>query len=269
MKIEGGITVNSGVKIGNYPVNAPIAFALTLTSSTTVNIPANATLLNASMLLIGSGGGGGWINTGYSYDCAGGGGAGGYIYVEDLKPYITPGTVYTITVGGVTAAGTNGANSSAFGFTAYGGGKGGMIVSGAGVAPGNGGSGGGSPNHANQFIAPGTGVAGQGYGGGAGTGLFGGGYAAGGGGGAGGSPPSSGMAETWLGGAGVINSITGSPIVYCEGGGGMQWVQSTYTRIDGIKSSTYGSGGAGTFASGSATQGNSGVCILKYTYILQ
>ena len=59
MQVGGNITIGGGIKLGDFSINTPIQFTTTFTSSTTWTLPANAILLNASMLLIGAGGGGG------------------------------------------------------------------------------------------------------------------------------------------------------------------------------------------------------------------
>lgn len=92
-------------------------------------------------LILGGGGSGG-NNPQYPASYAGaGGGAGGLLYGNTA---VERSTTYTLTVGGGGASypsGVNGTNSTGFGLTAYGGGKGAMKSD---YAAGNGGSGGGA-----------------------------------------------------------------------------------------------------------------------------
>ena len=114
--------------------------------------------------LLGGGGGGG--------SDTGGGGGGGYVNTQ-LNKTITVGTEYTIDIGaggnGGTGGydGTNGSATTAFGYTANGGLKGGSWFTARGVG-GNGGSGGGGYNGAGGSNgangAAGTAVGGTGSG---------------------------------------------------------------------------------------------------------
>ncbi len=117
----------------------------------------NASPYAVSYLSVAGGGGGGTAQTGVNIGA--GGGSGGYLAGTT---YLTPRTVYTITVGAGGAASTQGGTSSIGSLvSSTGGGYGGNNVNGAG---GNGGSGGGgSPN-----TSGGSGTSGQGNNGGAG-----------------------------------------------------------------------------------------------------
>jgi hypothetical protein len=113
-------------------------------------------------LIVGGGGSAGSNN-------GGGGGAGGVLLQSGVA--VSQGSSYTITVGAggrsyrlAGASGENGQNSTAFGFTAVGGGGGmggnyGVITSSGTPVAGNGGSGGGQSRNVGS---PGTGTAGQG-----------------------------------------------------------------------------------------------------------
>jgi hypothetical protein len=224
-------------------------------------------------LIVAGGGSGG------SFE-GGGGGAGGLI----LGSTQVNAGEYPVTVGpggesipaGVSGRGFNGSNSSAFGFTAIGGGGGGA---GSGTSgPGQpGGSGGGGAGNIGGFTnQPGTGTSGQGNNGGIGTNTF-----NGGGGGGAGSVGGDAVSGTsgGDGGDGLQISITGTPTYYAGGGGGMSnngdaaagtgglgggggGSEST-NGVAGINGLGGGGGGCrGVHASGA---GGSGVVIIRYT----
>lgn len=185
---------------------------------------------SVDVLVVGGGGGGGTGPSG-----GGGGGAGGFVYRQNVP--LLPGA-YAITVGAggkgaVTtgaawnySAGTTGEVSTAFGFVALGGGRGGTNGNG-----GSGACGGGGAGHNNQTPAApylgGSGVDGQGCAGGSSTNDN---YttAFGGGGGGAGEPGCNGflpyalqtLHENGRGGDGLPCSITGREVYYCGGGGG-------------------------------------------------
>lgn len=174
-------------------------------------------------LIVGGGGGGGvWAG-------GGGGGAGGLLSGTFATVL---GTTYTINVGpGGTSGGSGvtplaGTLSSAFGFTANGGGRGG----GDSGVPTTGGSGGGG-GRSNQSGVAGT--AGQGNSGGNSVGQN-----AGGGGGAGGNGATTASNIGGAGGVGVQSSITGLATFYAGGGGGG-------AHESGGTGGTGGSGGGG------------------------
>lgn len=196
--------------------------------------------------LIVAGGGGG---------SAGGGGAGGLL---SNTVSVSPGNSYPIIVGSGGAGNgsssvnaNNGANSSAFGFTAIGGGGGGN----GGVQ--NNGSTGGSGGGAGQtvyevFGSGGAGTAGQGYAGGANFGVVVGGAGSGGGGGAGAVGQNGGSDRGGNGGSGFTSSITGSSVTYAGGGGGGS------DNIGGSGGAGGGGRGAGN-ATGPSTSGTNGL----------
>jgi len=165
------------------------------------------------LIVAGGGGGGAWVG--------GGGGAGGMLTGSTT---VTPQT-YTITVGGGGTGefnpggysgmprATNGGDSSAFGVTATGGGRGGSWSTYDAQPGGSGGGEGHSPPGA-------AGVFGQGHAGGQGRGTSTNGYPTGGGGGAGGVGGNWSAAKSGNGGIGIPSTITGTTIWYAGGGGG-------------------------------------------------
>jgi hypothetical protein len=201
--------------------------------------------------LIVAGGGGG------SDDVAGGGGAGGLL---SGTASVTSGN-YIITVGNGGIRGTtrysiggtaaeNGGDTTAFGLTAIGGGRGAARRDGAfvGVTASSGGSGGGGAYPATSGA---SGTAGQGNAGASGVSTT----SGGGGGGAGGA----GSGAT--GGTGFSSSITGTTTTYAVGGaGGLNGGGA------GARNSAYGSGGGGGGNSpiDANTAGQSGVVIIRY-----
>jgi hypothetical protein len=220
----------------------------TFTSTTNWTAPSGVTSL-ANLLVVAGGGSAGSMQTNWG---PGGGGAGGYLAPTSVA--VTPGTTYTMTVGGRAG------NSSAIGYTATAGGYGGADAENS-SAPypnrtgGNGGSGGGG----GSFNGPGgTGIAGQGNNGAAGASFGqggGGGGAAGGGGGTG-------------GGGGASNSTTGASYEYSRGGsGGTTYVYGAqYTNPHYIN---YGWGGTRTYSGSGGTgigltDGGPGFVALRY-----
>jgi len=240
-------------------------------------------------LIVAGGGGGGSRH-------AGGGGAGGLLTGFTT---VTPQS-YTVTVGaggpsfftpGQTIGydGENGANSSAFGFTADGGGGGG----GASSSGGNGkagGSGGGARENTN--LIGGAGTVGQGFSGGDGntSGTWAGGGGGGGCGQAGqhGGSGGRGIPSGGNGGNGLLLNISGVNTFYAGGGGGSTYGNSTSLSltvknhgigglggggagqtvrgIDGTLN-TGGGGGAGSSngdATGQGGFGGSGIVIIRY-----
>ena len=209
---------------------------------------------NISYLVIGGGGGAGAGNNGY---VGGGGGAGGLKTATGVG--LTPGIVYTITVGSggtgttgsTSTSGGSGANSSitGSGFSTVlaigGGGGGGANPSSAGASGGSGG-GGASPSSAG-----GSGTAGQGFDGA--TGIASGTWGTGGGGGG-----SAAVGSAPTGGSGTSSSITGSAVTYGVGGdGGTSGSGSAGTAYRG------NGGSAGGYGNGNGGAGGSGVVILS------
>jgi hypothetical protein len=226
------------------------------------------------ILVVGGGGAGGGNG-------GGGGGASGYVYISNIT--LTP-KIYTLSVGrggtGVLTANTNGYNSSiiasdnSISYTSLGGGKGGTRND-IGALPLQGGSGGGGGG----YSAMGTGQTSTqnstyGYG----VGFSGGnGFdnqynsAGGGGGGAGsvGTVAISGLGGN--GGNGIANSITGTNVIYCAGGGGGVSTDGSVPGRTGVN----GSNGNGSFGSGSlggglsvgSSSGIDGIIIIRYRRI--
>lgn len=236
-----GIPVGTTAQRPSSPTNGMIRYNTTTTAlegyigGTWVNIKVGSYSL--SYLAVAGGAGGG-------NNIGGGGGAG---QVTSSSATVTPGTVYTITVGAGGGVATNGSNSSVSGLvTATGGTRGG---DGRGIDGNNGGYGGASGN--------GFGGGGQTYGA-----AGGGGGASGGGGGGYGSGP-------WYGGGGgpgLASSITGSSVTYGGGGGGAGQNGnggggSGGGGSGGPGSANTGGGGGGGWGGGSA--GGSGVVILS------
>jgi hypothetical protein len=210
-------------------------------------------LIDTEYLIVAGGGAGGKAN-------AGGGGAGGLLTnFGGTAITLTPGAVYTVTVGAGGAAvssngrGGAGSNSVLSGtgittLTAIGGGGGGSDAAFGGVG-GDGGSGGGSDYDSNTG---GSGTVGQGNDGGDAnnpTGEFG----AGGGGGAGAAGTGGSTSAGGVGGVGLSNSITGSAVFYAGGGGG-----STATSNAGAGGNG-GGGAGGSAAPGGGTDGTDGL----------
>ena len=238
-----------------------------LTASANSTASENSGLFNivappytASFVVVAGGGGG---NGGFG---AGGGGAGGYrsSYASEASGgggsaetalSLTPGSVYTVTVGAGGNTG-KGSDSSVSGsgittVTSVGGGKGG-----ASDGTENGGSGGGDAGGTGDGSG-GTGTANQGFAGG--NGQQGGGYQSGGGGGgasqvggnttgAGGNPGN--------GGNGVASTITGSSVTRAGGGGGGQ--QNFSPGASSSSGGTGGGGGGTKTGSGNAGTANTG-----------
>ena len=197
-------------------------------------LTANQNVFSIDYVLVAGGGAGG--NGGNSMLSAGAGGGGGVLRSSVLGQFsMTPGTTYNIVVGaGGSSGSTSGSNTTAFGFTAVGGGRGGTYGSRSGL---NGGSGGGAGSGAGAV--GGAGTSGQGFAGAGPTGA-----SSGGGGGA--SAAASGLS----GGTGVSSALTGSTIYYAGGGGGGAY--------DGAAAGSAGVGGGGTGGDSQFTTRNGG-----------
>lgn len=203
------------------------------------------------LLAAGGGGGGGSTNN------AGGGGGGAGGAYENTTESIANAT-YTITVGsggsagGGNSQGSNGGDSSISSIkTVHGGGGGGGINQGQSGGSG-GGNGGGTSN------TPASGTAGEGNSGGnKGSGSFAGG---GGGGGYGGAGSSGSSSNGGAGGTGLTSSISGSSVVYSQGGdaGGPPNVGNTPAGAGG------GGGGHASGSTSGGASGRAGVVIWRY-----
>jgi hypothetical protein len=245
-------------------VKQPIVESFTSVGTTSWTCPSN--VLRVAYLIVAGGGGG-------STCMAGGGGGGGLLYNATYE--VTPGTNYTVTVGGGGAPsysrGVNGGNggNSVFGLlTAFGGGGGGGWDTGGGNSGGSGGGGAGSGGRNG-----GSGTAGQGSNGigtNSGCGSYG---RGGGGGGAGGSSPNG-----WDGGPGSAYDISGTMTHYAGGGGGGANGCGSSGGVGGGGYGTSGGaqggygtnglggggGGGGHGPDGPGGGGGSGVVILRY-----
>jgi len=183
----------------------------------------------------GAGGGAGGYRNSYSAESSGGGGS------SETSLELSPGTVYTVTVGGggagrtsSGASGANGSNSSITGSDIT------DIVStggGGGASPGYNAGSGGSGGGAAPGGSLGSGTANQGFDGGQ---TFNSPTDCGGGGGAG---EAGGTDAVSHGGDGLNSSITGSSVARGGGGGGMDY----YNDHGGADGGTGGGGdGSGT-----------------------
>jgi hypothetical protein len=236
------------------------------------------------LIVAGGGGGGGRYH-------AGGGGGGGVIQLTNVD--VTP-TTYSIVVGdggdsglatpASSSRGTNGQDSTAFGYTAIGGGGGGSNDTYyTGLNGGSGGGGSGSSNNASHESGDGT--SGQGHRGGIGLGssTVGAERVGGGGGGAGGRGMHAAAYRTrdpGDGGPGIPSTISGTLAYYGPGGGGGGEAETTNMGLGGIggggnggngsRIETAGEDGKGGGGGGSNSSingvgnGGSGVVIIRY-----
>ena len=197
---------------------------------------------SSTQLVIAGGGSGAVAGNAGNSEGAAGGGAGGY---RTSSSSLTPGSVYTVTVGDggalVTAfntIGNDGSDSSISGtgvsITSTGGGGGGNSAT-VGRNGGSGGGGGSGPSnpYAGGISSPVTSPI-QGYAGGAGSNNA---RAAGGGGAGAVGQDGDGESNAGNGGTGVASSITGSSVTRAGGGAGASY--------NGSNSGTGGSGGGG------------------------
>jgi hypothetical protein len=221
------------------------------------NNTAVPSILSASIdyLIVAGGGGGGtgMIGGTNKLRAAGGGGAGGLLSSSVIiSRSIDETLTYPVIIGNAGAVATNGTNSSFYGFTSIGGGRG----EGSASAAGNGGSGGGAVG-ANGSI--GTGTAGQGFNGGQGENGFSG-YSGGGGGGA----KSVGETPTtiYTGGLGGSGSVWLDGKTYAVGGQGGNGLNSVVGSVgNGIAGN---GGGGGALTSNPGTAGTNGIVIVRY-----
>jgi hypothetical protein len=230
----GNITTNNGYRIHTF------------TSSGFFVVPSGTTITDADYLIAGGGGAGGDFFSGSGFNCAGGGGGAGGLLTGTIASITASSNTITVGLGGVSTATSNtsggyaqsGTNTSAFDFTAIGGGRG---AAGNGTPntndypPSSGGSGGGGVR--DEYTSAASGTTGQGnrganYSEGA-AGVDG----SGGGGGGKGSQGKT-AANYSDGGDGFASSISGSTVVYAAGGGGGG-------GNDGVGPGAGGSSGAG------------------------
>jgi hypothetical protein len=229
----------------------PFPRTATFTSTQNWTAPSGVTSLS-SLLVVAGGGSAGGMATNWG---PGGGGAGGYLAPSNVS--VSPGTSYTITVGGRAGS------SSAFGYTAIAGGSGGVDAEySSSPFPNRKGANGGSGGGGGSFGGPGgSGTAGQGNNGGSGASF-------GQGGGGGGASGGGGSGAGNVGGSGASNSITGSSYEYSRGGpGGTQYYYgSQFTNPHFIN---YGWGGTRMYSGSGgtgieSTQGGPGFVALRY-----
>ena len=255
--LPGGISLSSNVISGTFSSAASVASLITATAATSLKTATRllswtitSPTLAIDYLIVGGGGG---SNT--DIGAGGGGGAGGYLTTIGGSQFnASIGTAYTITIGagGGTTSGTqyrglSGSNSTAFGFTAYGGGYWSIYTG----ANGGSGGGGGSAGGEGKGVYPGStyiDAPRQGY-----DGYGGGNWGAGGGAGGAGSGTT--------GGPGVSNNITGIAYTYSIGGSG--YTGTSYSDPAPAGSGTYGKGGDGS-KPGPGGSGN-GVVVIRYS----
>jgi len=180
----------------------------TFSTSGTFTAPTGG--LTVDVLIIGGGGGGGSYPANYT----GGGGAGGYVYRTSVSVSAGANSIVVGTGGAAgvgSAKGSDGVASSAFSYSAAGGGGGGTYGN-NGNAGGSGGGGGASGGAGDTpDLTPDQGSAG-------GVGFS---TTAGGGGGGASAVGEAGDTDGGgNGGAGTANSISGASVTYAGGGGG-------------------------------------------------
>lgn len=236
---------------GTYYV--PPSFGSTYQLANYYNVSAKINPVTINTLVVAGGGGAsGTSNPHFS----GGGGAGGVVNttksVSNLIRYpivVGAGGTGNNNVGGPN--GGSGADSTAFGLDAIGGGGGG-----SGAAGTAGGSGGGGGTTGSNAPAGGAGTATQGNAGGAAQSTSG--ASGGGGGGANGAGSAASAATGGNGGAGLASSISGSSLTYGAGGGGSG---STTNGSAGSGTSGFGNGGSAATATGGS--GTAGVVVIS------
>ena len=252
------------------------------------------------VLVVGGGGSGGSVD---GTGVAGGGAGGGGVIDTNLTLLATGSYVIGIGQGGIrnhadhtigvgSASGNRGQDSTAFGLTALGGGKGDSNDGSAGGPSSNGGSGGGGVSTQQDFGVPpvgttitsrghGTGTVGQGNDGGTGwadPSPTGGTNFGGGGGGAGGAGEDGRLAgaNKGKGGPGVASDISGTPTYYGGGGGGgamsggggaaggLGGGGQGGPQHDGTDGQGGGGGGGSATTFNDAGRGGHGVVIVRY-----
>jgi hypothetical protein len=285
----GAAAANGRVYADTVPATLPTKFGTigtpsTASGQTTYTWTPPSTTMNANVLVVAGGGSGGNNKVG-TYENGGGGGAGGVVYATDQT---LNSASYTIVVGqgGIIPAGngqTQGKNTTAFGYTALGGGGGSTRDSQTNI---NGGSGGGAvnwnPNTTNgQATQPGSVSGGFGNDGGTAAQVA---NTAGGSAGGGGATQvgfngsgtvgadggagflASAFGETygesgWFAGGGAGGGGTGG--TGGIGGGGSAGSSSSINGSSGANH--MGGGGGGNFApDGNAGNGGSGIVAIRY-----
>ena len=263
-----GLGTGSGGSFSTYTSNS-ITYSVHsyLTSGSFIVSAGN---LYADVLIVGGGGGGGSAS-------GGGGGAGGLVY---LSNFLIPSGTYSLTIGGggsgaaggTQNAGTNGSNSTAFGYTGLGGGGGGKgeVAGRDGLSGGCGGGAGGQNGSGHgglgtqAFLSALSPAGTNGSSSTSASGAGGGGM-----GGAGANPG---------GGIGLSFSITGISRFYAAGGGGGGFAQSGSggSGIGGNggqgngpsgssgSANTGSGGGGGAAGQGGGGSGGSGIVIIRY-----
>ena len=216
------------------------------TAANTWTVPSDVGLV--SYLVVGGAGGGG-----NGYDNGGGGGGGGGMVLTDTLT-VTPGATVSVSVGAGGAGGanlranyngTNGTQSTFSTINALGGGQG----YGSRSAP----NGVGTPGSAQSTnISSATGGNGGGGGG------------SGGGGGGASTIGASGW-STRAGGSGIASAITGTEIIYGEGGAGAPNSATTGSAGPANLGKGGGGGGASSSSSRGGGAGGSGIVIIRYT----
>jgi hypothetical protein len=273
MSASGGTETTSG----NFKIHK-FTGPGTFTVSSIGNLDKNNTV---SYVVVG-GGGGGMSMIQNNSDGGGGGGAGGYrenkspvdTYtaspVEGSTDVIVTATSFPITVGaggtgsGTVPTGSNPGSASTFGtITSAGGGGVSGGNSGAGIAGGSGGGGsancgaGGAGNTPPVSPAQGN-PGGSGYN--AAGNPAGSKYGAGGGGGATGTGfngcGAGASANSGKGGLGATSSITASPVLYAEGGGGANYCNPS--SPPGLSQGSGGNAGYGPYPNGPNMSGQAG-----------
>lgn len=275
----GDVTLTAARQFSITVIPAPTGGTITSYSTYTVHTftsPGTFTTLGnltADILIVGGGGGGGSHH-------AGGGGSGGMI---ELPANTVPANPYSITIGAGAGSFGDGNDTTAFGQTAKGGGRGGNYTgppanSGGSGGGGSGGSAGsGASSNQGSVQSPWTGNA---YGNSGGNGHDGSGsrHAGGGGGGAGATGGSGDSSNAGTGGAGRQNVyLDGTSDYYAGGGGGGGWDSSAAPggaggggngsryNANGSNATGYGSGGGGCGGQSlSGGSGSAGIVVIRF-----
>ena len=219
----------------------------TFPSNGTIVIPPGYHFMRY-LIVAGGGGGGGANNPNVGGTIAGGGGGAGGLLTGTINNPVA-GTYNVVRgqgAGGGTSDNRNGGNSSFYGMTAIGGGKGSgnTAFTNNVYNAGSGGSGGGGRRGSSTTTSGGAaGTSGQGNSGGSGNATF---NTGGGGGGRGGN---GGSGSNPVGGAGVTNNISGSNVTYARGGNGGSSTSS------GAAATVVGGGGGGGWQQGEGISG--------------